>query len=135
MPTPPGGNNPKGNPNFVKGHQLAWKKGKSGNPAGRPKTSIDFARRMREAFNAAPEGQKMSLADVVLGIAFDGRNPKQMDAIKFCAAYGIGTPAKNLDNDTVKRLATEMMEQAIEEARKKRALEDAAPITGQSDHK
>lgn len=111
-----------------------WKKGQSGNPSGRPKGTKEFAKRMRDAFNE-PDGSrkdKRTLTDVILDMAYDDASPKQMEAIKFCAAYGIGLPQRSLDNETVKQLAKEMFEQALEEARKRRALETASN-TGQPD--
>jgi len=110
---------------------VPWKKGQSGNPRGRPKGVAEFATRMRVAFEEADPKKKRSLADVVLGIAFDDDNPKQMDAIKFAAAYGLGLPKRALDDETVKKLATEMMEAALEEARKRRSQQPAIAPDGE----
>lgn len=90
---------------------------------------------MRQAFSdpSVDPAKKRTLTDVVLKMAFDDDNPKQTWAIQFVAAYGIGLPKRSLDDETVKALATEMMEQALEEARRKRALEEAEVITGQLD--
>lgn len=122
--------NPRGTPRNL---TVPWKKGQSGNPNGRPKGVTEFGVRMRAAFEEANQKQRRSLADVILAIAFDGDNPKQMDAIKLAAAYGLGLPKRSLDDETVKRLATEMMEAALEEARKRRA--EQAAISGQLDQK
>jgi len=102
-----------------------FKKGKSGNPAGKPKGTIEFARRMRDAFNVPDPMYKRSLTDVVLRYAFDDKSPKQTWAIQFCAAYGIGLPKRALDDESVKALAKEMMEAALEEARKRKEAEVA----------
>jgi hypothetical protein len=112
-----------------------WRKGVSGNPAGRPKGSIEFATRMRLAFTdpSVDPAKKRTLTDVVLAMAFDDDNPKQTWAIQFVAAYGIGLPKRSLDDEAVKALATEMMEQALEEARKRRALAAQEDDTGQVD--
>lgn len=109
----------------TKGLKGPWPKGQSGNPSGKPKGTAEFATAMREAFTEADTVQKRSLVDVVLAIAFNDANPKQMEAIKFCAAYGWGLPKRALDDETVKKLAEEMMIQALEEARKRRAAEAA----------
>ena len=106
-----------------------FKKGQSGNPAGRPKVAREFAERMREAFNTPDPVHRRSLTDVVLKLAFDDGSPKQTWAIQFVAAYGIGLPKRSLDDEAVKALAAEMLENLLDEARKRKAAEAQLTVT------
>lgn len=106
-----------------------FKKGQSGNPTGRPKVAREFAERMREAFNTPDPVHKRSLTDVVLKLAFDDFSPKQTWAIQFIAAYGIGLPKRSLDDETVKQMAAELFEKALDEARKRKAAEVQLTVT------
>ncbi len=99
-------------------------KGQSGNPSGRPKGTITFVTRMRNAFNEAPPGQKLSLTDVLIKMAYNDEEPgRQQWAIQFIAAYGIGLPKRELDDESARKIAKEMFETAMAEAKRRRALQ------------
>lgn len=61
------------------------------------------------------------VAAVIIAAAMDNGHPNQAVAWKLMCSYGFGLPQKNLDDSSVKRLATEMMEQALEAAKKRKA--------------
>ncbi len=98
-----------------------FKKGQSGNPSGRPRGTVEFSTKMRNAFTEADPETKLTLADIVLSQARNVFSPHWEFAVKFCAAYGIGLPKRTLDDDSVKQLAEEMLKAALEESRKRRA--------------
>lgn len=105
----------------------------------RPKSFKGFREAMRAAFETTghdPNGQR-TLTQVILGKAYDDTSPDQMSAIKFAAAYAYGMPKAGLDEETITKLGQEMaqrmFEAAIEEARKRRVLEETPVISGQPD--
>ena len=67
-----------------------FKKGKSGNPGGRPKGSKGFKERCR-AF-ADDEG-----LDTLIGIARDSDGKDRLKAVELLLAYGYGKPRQALD--------------------------------------
>lgn len=88
-----------------------------------------FRDAMRQAFETTMHdrnGQR-TLIQVVLAKAYNDKDPKQMNAIQFAAAYAYGLPKAGLDEATIQQLgqemATKMFEAAVEEARKRRMLE------------
>lgn len=94
-----------------------WEKGQTGNPNGRPKGFVQVARTFRKALLEAPPGKRSSMMQKVIDQAFDDKHPLQGQSQNTMFAYGIGLPPKKLDDDTVARLAAQMVAQGIAEAR------------------
>lgn len=71
---------------------------------------------MRKRFRALFDEQFRgghNLVNVITKIAFDDKDPRQMEAIKFAMAYGFGQPEK-LDHEQVIVLAERMVQRQIE---------------------
>lgn len=115
-----------------------WKPGQSGNPSGRPKASLALKSRFRDALSVNPSDGKASIVDIVIALARGEQPPersitrvrgaetfkeaarqadKQMEAIKIALAYGIGLPAKRMDDAEAKRIAEKMVTEMLDKAR------------------
>ena len=73
--------NPVGNPQ--------WKKGVSGNPAGRAKVDVEFRMRARRLID------EKGFQRLVTEIESDG--PRWFEAVKLLAAYGYGAPTQSVE--------------------------------------
>ncbi|MEP6651841.1 MAG: DUF5681 domain-containing protein [Myxococcales bacterium] len=102
------------------GLAVPFKKGQSGNPSGKSKTFRAVRRMFQRALLEVTPNNAVPIAAKVIRAAADDDSPKQTEAWRTCFAYGIGMPQKSLDDDTVMRLAAQMMSQAIAEAEARR---------------
>ena len=124
---------------------VKWPKGVSANPSGRPKGLISAKKHFSEAFREVPRDGGESLTMVALrlarGVYAWKANPDtgerelvqiesklQIEALKFCASYGIGLPAKRLDDETAAKIARGMVAEMLAEARAKAAAASALEL-------
>jgi hypothetical protein len=65
---------------------MAWTKGQSGNPAGRPRLGGSFAEKIRRKI------EKHRILDKLVQIANDTAHPQQIQAIRILLEHGYGKP-------------------------------------------
>lgn len=109
-----------------------YTKGQSGNPKGRSKTYRAVRRMFQKALLEVTPNNAVPIAEKIIRHAHDDDSPRQEAAWKIMTSYGIGLPEKRLDDDTVTRLAEQMIQQGLAEAAARRAArsleESKAPI-------
>lgn len=105
-----------------------WPKGVGGGGGGRPKAYGRIRKRFNLALEGLTPGAQRSIADVIIAHALDDNSPKQTQAWNIVISYGLGSAPKNLDDETVIRLAEEMVAKMIERAKERAAQPKAIDV-------
>jgi hypothetical protein len=102
----------------------AWKKGQSGNPAGRPVGSISVTSMVKKKLEEVPEGQQKTYLELLVGriikqAIVDG-DPQM---IKTIWQYTDGQPKQGIDirHEEKEILSEEQIDRLLEHGRLKRA--------------